>query len=324
MAMINDDRGTDAFGRKMTYLRLSLTSRCQLKCTYCQPKKQYTCCGDQSLTLEEMVQLVKSFVHLGVTKVRLTGGEPLLYPEIISLIRQIRGIKGLKEITLTTNGLLLQRQAKALKEAGLHRVNISLDTLKPAVYQELTGVDGLEQVLEGIQTAIEVGLTPVRLNVVLLKGVNDGELSEFIQWTKRVPVDIRFIELMPIGEGINLQQHYMSTEEALEPYPMLEPIPTDGNSVARYYKIAGAMGRIGTIPAVSEHFCHQCNRIRINAMGELKYCLLRNERADLKTLIRSIHDEQQLEAAIANLLKQKPVGYESGVYTSGQMYQIGG
>ncbi len=318
------NKGKDGFGRDITYLRLSLTSQCQLNCMYCQPNKKKKCYGHQTLTLAEMCRLTKAFVHLGVRKIRLTGGEPLLYPNLMPLIESLRTYKGLEEITLTTNGLLLHKNAKVLKEAGLSRVNISLDTLDQAMYKTITGVDGLEQVLQGIETAIQVGLSPIRLNVVLLKGINDHQIPTFIEWTKRAPIDIRLIELMPIGEGLKLQQHYMSAEEVLTRYSTLEPLPVDVDSVARYYQMPKAQGRIGIIPAVSDHFCNQCNRVRINAMGELKYCLLRDERADLKRLVRFTEEDTHLESALAELLTHKPIGHEARLYPSGNMYQIGG
>lgn len=324
MEQVNPKRGTDGFGRRITYLRLSLTSQCQLNCFYCQPKKQKKCHGHQTLTLEEMTRLAKAFVHIGVRKIRLTGGEPLLYPNLIPLIKTLRTYEGVEEITLTTNGLLLHKKAKALKEAGLTRVNISLDTLDPKVYEQITGVNGFTQVMKGIEAAIEVGLSPIRLNVVLLKGVNDNQLPAFIEWTKHAPIDIRLIELMPIGEGLKLKDRYMSTDEVIRQFPALQALPENPDSVARYYQLPDAQGRIGIIPAVSHHFCNQCNRVRINAMGELKYCLLRDERTDLKRLVRFADEDIDLEEAIATLITHKPIGHEAKLYPKGNMYQIGG
>lgn len=313
----------DAYNREITYLRVSLTSHCNLQCAYCMPNKcERSMTKHQALSTEELLKLIKAFVHVGIKKVRLTGGEPLLYPDLIKIIEAIKGFEGIEELTMTTNGILLAKKAKALKAAGLDRVNISLDTLDQAKYKNLTGGGEIEKVFQGIKAAREAGLTPVRINVVLMKEVNKVEIEQFVEWTRQEPVDIRFIEMMSIGDNSEFcSKNHMSIKEVLSRIDHLVKIISERSSVASYYKVPGAKGRIGVIPTMSQHFCDRCNRVRINAMGELKPCLLNDLKVDLKKAVR---EEVVLEDYLEKIIKLKPRKHNGVGYEGGKMFEIGG
>lgn len=288
----------DTFEREITYLRVSLTDLCNLRCVYCMPpegveKREHR----QILSLEEVEEIAGEAVALGVKKIRLTGGEPLVRRGMPSLCRGLKRIPGLEELALTTNGLLLPRMAGELKEAGVDRVNISLDTLDPEKYRRITRGGRLEDALAGIRAAKEAGLTPLKLNCVLIGGFNDDEIPALALLTEREAVEVRFIELMPIGDTARFApEAYLPCEAVLERLPRLERLPEDGG-VAERYRLPGAAGTVGLIRPLSRCFCGRCNRIRLTADGRLKPCLHSREEIP----IRGLHGEalrRQMERAI--------------------------
>ena len=316
----------DSFGRKINYLRISITDLCNLRCKYCMPQDGVEKCNhDDILTLEEIEQIAKVFVSLGVDKIRLTGGEPLARNGILNLIKAIGSMEGVKDFAMTTNGLLLKNYAKDLKDAGLNRVNISLDTLNEAKYREITRGGELSKVLEGIEAAKDADLLPLKLNVVIIGGFNDVEIEDFVNLTLKEEIDVRFIELMPIGEAADWAvENFVSNEIVLDKFDNLVSIEgKDKSSPAVYYKLPGAKGKIGIINPISCKFCDFCNRVRITSQGKLKLCLHSNEEIDLKKALRNGED---LKEIIINAINNKPESHnlENGKYIDRNMYQIGG
>ncbi len=318
----------DTCGRKIDYLRISVTDLCNLRCKYCIPEKGVPLKQhDDILSFEEIERIVREAAELGVTKVRITGGEPLVRRGISDLVRMVAAVPGIRDIALTTNGLLLAKQAALLKEAGLHRVNISLDSLDPDKYREITRGGDLEQVLEGIRIAREIGLTPIKINAVLIGGFNDSEIESFVELTRNEPIDVRFIELMPIGEASTWSsEHFISNDTVLKRVPGLMPLPVnDKTSPARYFALSGARGKVGLINPISSHFCASCNRIRLTADGRLKPCL----NADTEiSLLDSLRGENCLSTQILEAIRLKPESHNiSGADykpVSRNMHQIGG
>lgn len=277
------------------------------------------------LSLEEIYNIIEELTQLGITKIRFTGGEPLVRKGIVDLIGKVNKLPGVKEISMTTNGLLLDRYAKELKEAGLNRVNISLDTLDEGKYAKITRGGSLEKVIEGIKISKEVGLTPIKLNTVLIGGFNDNEIEDLINLTIDDDIDVRFIELMPIGQAKDFfEDNFLSNNLILERNPELIPvIKEDKSSPANYYKHPDGKGRIGIINPISCKFCADCNRIRLTSTGKLKLCLHSNREIDLRTPIRS--GENIKELLINSILsKEKEHSLEDEDYISRNMNQIGG
>lgn len=316
----------DGFGRKINYLRISLTDRCNLRCIYCMPKKGITDIvpHDELLSLEEIYELTKSFVELGIDKIRFTGGEPLVRKNIVELIRKTSELDGIKDISLTTNAQLLKAMAKDLKEAGLNRVNISLDTLDPEKFSTITRGGNLNSVLESIDEAIKVGLTPIKINTVLMGGFNDNEIRDLVELTKR-GIDVRFIELMPIGEAVGFaKDKFISNDIILKTISELEPVEReDISSPATYYKLPGASGKVGIINPISCKFCDNCNRIRLTSTGQLKLCLHSNIEIDLKSALRNKEDIKQI-IRDSILTKEESHHLEDEEYITRNMNQIGG
>ncbi len=316
----------DSFGREINYLRLSITDRCNLRCKYCMPDDGIKKLDhDSVLTLEEMDEIVSAFVELGVNKVRITGGEPLVRKGILSLIEKISRHTGITDLALTTNGIHLKAMAQDLKAAGLTRVNISLDSLNNKKYAMMTRGGHLKKVLEGIEMAQRVGLTPIKLNVVLIGGFNDDEIEDFVALTKDQAIDVRFIELMPIGEVANWSlDNFLSNDYVLKKVPSLtKVISTEPGSPAVYYKLPNGKGRVGLISPISCKFCDTCNRMRLTAEGQLKYCLHSNEEFDLRSVVR---EKGSIKALIEYSVLQKPLEHaiEQGYFTSRNMVQVGG
>ena len=293
----------DRFGRKIEYLRISLTDLCNLRCVYCMPEDGVCKLPhDRILSLEEVEEIAAAAVELGIRKIRLTGGEPLVRRGIVDLVRKLRRLPGLRELTLTTNGILLPELARPLREAGLDRLNISLDTLDPDKYRRLTRGGELEQALAGIRTAEAAGFSPIKLNAVLLGGVNDDEIPALCALTKDRPIEMRFIELMPIGDALYFgRDACIPVDTVLERMPELQPLPGVHGSVARRYVLPGAVGSVGLISPVSCSFCADCNRIRLTADGCLKPCLHSAEEFS----IRGKHG-QALRDAICDAVNAKP------------------
>ena len=275
----------DTYGREIYYLRLSVTDRCNLRCRYCMPedgicKKSHL----EMLTEDEMIMAVEAAASLGIRKLRLTGGEPLIKKNILSLCERSAGVEGIHEVCVTTNGILLPQMAKDLKAAGVDRLNISLDTLNPEKYAYITRIGTLEQAIKGIESALEAGFQHLKINAVLIGGFNDDEIPALAELSRRYPADVRFIELMPMTENEEFgQQAYVPGSVVLSALPELtEAEQNDG--VAKLYRLPDAKGNVGLISAVSSHFCAACNRIRLTADGKLKPCLHSEQESSIKGL----------------------------------------
>ena len=262
----------DKYGRDINYLRISLTDRCNLRCVYCMPEEGVEkACHEDVLRYEEIIKIVQTAAKLGIKKIRYTGGEPLILRNIDQLIYETSIIPGIEDIAITTNGISLLEKADELKKAGLKRVNISLDTLKEDKYKMITRGGELKKVLSAIEKCISIGLTPVKINTVLLKGINDDEIEDLINLTKDMPVNIRFIELMPIGEGEKLySDNFISNDEVIESLTGLIPMVSKEGSTAKLYTKKGYKGTIGFISPLSCKFCSSCNRIRLTSVGTIK------------------------------------------------------
>ena len=291
---------TDPFGRSITYLRISVTELCNLRCRYCMPeegvcKKSHT----DMLTEEEMIQAIEAAASLGITKLRITGGEPLVKKNILSICRRAAAVPGIREVCLTTNGILLPELAVPLKEAGVSRLNLSLDTLDPKKYTDITRNGSLDAFWKGFHAAMDAGFQKIKLNAVLIGGFNTDEIVPLAELTKQYPVDMRFIEMMPMCDSADFpQEAYIPITRVLEKLPDAQPVPKDGG-VAKLYRLPGALGNIGLISPVSAHFCGECNRIRLTADGKVKPCLHSDAEYSLKGLSFDGMREQ-LERAIRN------------------------
>jgi len=316
----------DSYGRNINYLRISVTDLCNLRCRYCMPEEGIMKIQhDKVMKLEEIYELSKAFISLGINKIRITGGEPLVRKGIINLVENIAELEGVKDFAMTTNGQLLKKYAKDLKNAGLNRVNISLDTLDEKKYFDITKGGHLSQVLEGIEEAKRVGLTPIKLNVVLVGGFNENEIENFVNLTKNEEIDVRFIELMPIGQAKDWSLNkFISNKIVLERVSELKEIKKqDISSPASYYKLPGGKGKVGFINPISCKFCDNCNRVRLTADGKVKPCLHSNDEIDLITALRKGEDVKRI---IIDLINNKPKEHnlEEGKYINRNMISIGG
>ena len=275
----------DRFGREITYLRISVTELCNLRCRYCMPedgicKKSH----EEMLTEDEIIMAVEAAASLGIRKLRITGGEPLVKKNIVSICQRAAAVPGIREVCITTNGTLLPELAAPLREAGVSRVNISLDTLDPEKFRYISRVGELEQAVAGIRAALDAGFEKVKLNTVLIGGFNDDEIPALAELTRRYPLDLRFIELMPMYDSGDFgPEAFIPYTVVLDRLPGLEPMATDGG-VARLYRLPLAQGNIGLISPVSAHFCGTCNRLRLTADGKLKPCLHSGDEFSIKGL----------------------------------------
>ncbi len=293
----------DNFGREINYLRISVTDRCNLRCRYCMPADGYNNIipREQILSFEEITRLAEAASKLGIHKIRLTGGEPLVRHGIIDLISRISAVEGIREIGITTNGILLADMAEDLKKAGVSRVNISIDTLDAEKYARITRGGDLNRVLAGIEAAKRVGLTPVKLNVVALGGFNEDEFGDFIEMTRQEEIIVRFIELMPIGHAdVGDSYGFISNQEILSRFPELVPVNNERYSVSDDFRLPGGKGKVGFISALSNHFCSSCNKIRLTSDGKIKPCLHSNEEIDMKGPL-TLSDDELLEALRASI-----------------------
>ncbi len=325
----------DAFARKITYLRISVTDRCNERCAYCLPKDGVSWMDEKELmSPDEIVRLAEAAIGLGITKVRLTGGEPLVRPDILEIISRIAIIPGLKDLSLTTNGMLLKKMAKSLVEAGLHRVNISLDTLDPEKYRKVTRLGNFEQTWQGILEAEKAGLHPIKINTVVVGGFNDNEIIPIAKLSLDHPWHIRFIELMPVanqedwGAGLPpVEERYFSSQRMHELLSSLnlEEVPSpDYSGPERTYRIPDGVGTVGFISPLGDHFCMKCNRLRLTADGCLKSCLLVDKEISIRDALRSGAD---LTSFLINAVANKPIGHELSSHNcpdSRCMSQIGG
>ena len=331
----------DNFGRNIDYLRISLTDRCNLRCVYCMPE-----CGVDSiphneiLRLEEIEHVVKIASELGIKHIRLTGGEPLVRRGIERLIYNLKSIDKIESVALTTNATLLAPLAKNLKSAGLDRVNVSIDSLNPDQYAKITRRGNLNDALDGIYAALQCGLSPVKINCVVVKSLNQ-DLLEFAKLTIQNNLHVRFIEYMPVGDTLNLTGCNWGADEVISAEKIIDDLKkqceisglgeiTDLNDdsvigwgPAKYYKIKGAKGTIGTISAISNHFCNSCNRLRLTSDGKIKPCLFSDVEYDIKTPLRSGNFDDVYKI-LEEALKNKPHGHEMKKGTSRKMSQIGG
>ncbi len=324
----------DKTNRVINYLRLSITDRCNLRCTYCMPEEGINFLPhSEILTYEEMLHLVRFSVEAGIRKVRLTGGEPLVRKGFIPFLESLCRIEALKEITLTTNGVLLKELAADIKACGIFRINISLDSLKAERFFQITGRDYFDRVWEGIQEAERLEFDPIKINVVVMKGINDEEILDFARLTLEKPYHIRFIEFMPVGANNGWSpKKFISMEEIREQIGTLGVLrPVKSNSLdgpAQRYVLERAKGEIGFIGALSNHFCKKCNRLRITAEGHLRGCLFSDQEIDIKTPLRGSKGDAHLLNLIHQAIKNKP--REHGTERYGprkcvrQMSSIGG
>lgn len=310
----------DNYGREINYLRISLTQRCNLNCIYCGCEKPDT----NELSAEEIETIVKAFSKLGIIKVRLTGGEPLMRTDIAEIIKRIKSVEGIQKLVMTTNGVGLSKKVRSLKESGLDAINISLDSLDKEKYKKLTGRDTLSDVLSGIDKALEIGLTPIRINSVLIRGENDNEAAALIELVRNKKIDVRFIELMPFSEKGKNEKLVIKADEILKNHSYLLPVNSSRNeAVAKYYTAEGFKGQIGFITPVSDKFCDKCNRIRLLSDGKLKPCLGHNEVFDLRNYI---DNEEKLMDIIQKAIFSKPMGhnFECAYGNLHAMNKIGG
>jgi len=293
----------DKCGREISYLRISVTKRCNLNCSYCGSKKVS---AETELTIPEITAITKALAEKGITKVRLTGGEPLVREDLCDVAREIKKIPGIKELYVTTNGILLKEKAKALKEAGVDGVNISLDTLDKNIYKSLTGTDKLSEVLDGIDEALSTGFASVKINSVLVKGKNENEAEKLIGLAKDKPLDVRFIELMPFSGQGEKEDLVVTENELLEKFPFLVPCNSEEASAAKYFTAKDFCGRVGFISPRSHKFCNKCNRIRLLSDGKLKPCLGNDTVFDIRPFIGNI---ELLSEKIEEIIYNKPVSH---------------
>jgi len=301
----------DSFGRKLNYLRISVTDRCNMRCDYCRPSADAYQAEPRShiLSFEEIERIVKVAVGLGVNKVRITGGEPLVRKDFPDLIGKLSHIEGVTDLAMTSNATYLEKHVSALKKAGLHRINISLDTLNPLRFKKLTGSD-IQPVLKGIQAVKEAGMSPIKLNTVLMKGVNDEEVGELIDFASDLGATIRFIELMPMKQGMDWEQHYISIADILAQDDVrqrvdISPMQT-GNTAARYLPLKDGRGEVGFIMPMSDRFCEGCNRLRLTADGGLRSCLPEDKHMNLRDVIRNGGSDDDIRAVFMRSALIKP------------------
>lgn len=302
---------TDKFGRTVDYVRLSVTDRCDFRCVYCMAEEMTFVPRKEILSLEEIATIATAFSELGVKRIRLTGGEPLVRNNILSLIKQLGQLDGLDELTITTNGSQLTKHAAALKEAGIKRINISLDSLRTDRFQQLTRTGELSKVLAGIESAIAADFDKIKINAVVMKGRNDDEVVDLVHFAHNKGLDIAFIEEMPLGQ---IHEHdralsFCSSEDIrklLSPHFTLIPTTDHTGGPARYYHIEGSKSKIGFISPHSHNFCHLCNRVRVTAEGRLLLCLGNEHSVDLRTILRNGGSLTELKQAIINAMDIKP------------------
>ncbi len=305
----------DQFGRQVDYIRLSITDRCDFRCQYCMSEDMTFLPRDEVLSLEECARIVRAFVQLGVTKVRITGGEPLVRKNALWLFEEVGQLEGLEELVLTTNGSQLVKNASALKHAGVKRINISLDSLNAERFKQITRIGNLEQVLDGLQAAIAVGFDGIKLNTVLMRGINDDEAEDLVSFAIQHNIDISFIEEMPLGDVSHIRDStFVSNSDTLKrlqsKHSLIASTHTSGGP-ARYWQVANTATKIGFISPHSHNFCESCNRVRISCKGELFLCLGQDDKVELMPLLREHPDDDTpLKEAILNSMNIKPKGHD--------------
>lgn len=318
----------DKYNREIDYLRISLTDKCNLSCIYCMPSGFRFKDSDinKDMSFDDYKNLIKRFSKMGISKVRFTGGEPLIYPYLDELINYTKEICGIDDICITTNAIGLEERIKKLKDSGLKKVNISLDSLDEKKYRNITRGGSLKQVLESIDECLKLGIW-VKINCVVIKNLNDDEIYDFIELTKSKNIDVRFIELMPLGEGEKIFKAggYINLKDTLSQITGLNPIEPNEKSVAHYFKFKNGKGKVGIITPMSCSFCSECNRIRITSNGHIKLCLHSDEEIDIKPYLKN---ESEFKEFIDNKVMLKPKEHKlienKKSETKRRMYQIGG
>jgi GTP 3',8-cyclase len=304
----------DTFGRVATSLRISVTDRCNFRCVYCMPEEGMQWMKrDELLSFEEIARLVRVFASLGISRIRLTGGEPLMRKDLHVLVAQLRQVPGIADIALTTNGYYLKDQARLLKDAGVNRINVSLDSFHPEVFADVARRDAFNQVWAGIEECEGLALTPIKLNVVVVRDVNDGEVLQFAALARTRPFIVRFIEFMPIGlgDGWTMEKVVPSLEiidRIAGVYP-LHPIVGNEHHPADRYRFADGVGEIGVISSVTQPFCTHCDRIRLTSDGKLRTCLFSHRETDLRSLVRTGAGDDQIAGAILGAVRAKEEGH---------------
>lgn len=326
----------DGFGRKIDYLRVSVTDRCNFRCVYCMPADGVAFVPrEELLTFDELERIVRVFVRMGIEKVRITGGEPTVRKDIVELVRRI-GKLPLKSFALTTNGYLLHDLAASFREAGLHRVNISLDTLRRNRFSEMARFDGFEQTWQAIERSYELGFSPVKINMVVMRGINDDEIFDFVELARSRPIHVRFIEYMPSSSefGNTFDDHRIIKTDELkrivsERYELTPIVETVKTGPAKLFGISGFEGKVGFIDPYAEHFCSACNRVRLTSLGKLKWCLFSNEGLDLRGFLRSGRTDEELEEWIRERIvsdkpEHHPLGISDMIRVNTVFSQVGG
>jgi cyclic pyranopterin phosphate synthase len=313
--MRHDSMLIDSFGRTHNNLRISVTDRCNLRCTYCMPEEVVFMDRAELLTFEEIAHFVRVAAPLGIDKIRLTGGEPLMRRDLPRLVRMLADVPGIKDVGLTTNGLLLANHAQALYDAGLRRINVSLDTLDPGRFREVSRRDGLEQVLAGIDAARRAGFRPIKINAVSIRGVTDQDVAPLARYARANDLEMRFIEYMPIGAEAWERSKVYFAHEILETIerevaPLVPADDYDPRAPAMDFRYTDGRGRVGIIASVSRPFCMSCNRLRLTCEGKLRNCLFALTEADIKPLLRGQPDDEKLAAIIRQNVRDKWEGHE--------------
>ena len=323
----------DPYNRHLNYLRISITDRCNLKCIYCVPRDLIPRLShDDILTYEEILRLVRIGIKLGISKIRVTGGEPLVRKGVYGFLADLSGLDGLTDLSLTTNGVSLKANLKKIKAAGIKRINISLDTLNRTKFERITGFNLFDQVWQGIEMALEMGFHPIKLNIVALNGINDDELTDMARLSFKYPLHIRFIEYMPIGESQIGNGPLLLAPEIKKSISVLGGLIPVVNTIddgpAQRYHFEGAAGEIGFIHALSHHFCDRCNRLRLTARGRLRPCLLSDHHEDVKEVMRTGGTDEELMEVFVKAVRHKPSDHNLAIHNPsrvcGQMSSIGG
>ena len=324
----------DPYNREITYLRISVTDRCNLRCIYCTPVKDLKVLDHANiLTYEEILKVIRAATDLRIKKVRLTGGEPLLRKNFMHLVESVCRIPQIEDVSITTNGVFLKEMAPELFEAGVRRINVSLDTLNPLKYKMITGRECFNAVWEGLQIAETAGFSPIKLNVVAMRGINDDELFQFADLSVRKPYHIRFIEYMPIGRDTHwTPEKYISSDEIRSILETFAPLHKISRSIydgpAERYRFKSAKGEIGLISALSHHFCPSCNRLRLTADGKLRPCLFADDEVDIKTPLRNGCSQEDLKSLLQQAIGRKPKRHHAEILEKGAclrpMSTIGG